>query len=95
MQKKNKGLFSLGIGIGGAWIFAILIVFLARRFHPNMTANLLIDTILITNMISVAIALFAFSRYAVLHERLLEFIAFSFLIGGFMRVVGIVVSDTV
>ena len=58
-----------------------------------MTANLLIDTILITNMISVAIALFAFSRYAVLHERLLEFIAFSFLIGGFMRVVGIVVSD--
>jgi PAS domain S-box-containing protein len=93
MLKKNKGLFSLGIGIGGAWIFAILIVFLARKFHPNMTANLLIDTILITNMISVAIALFAFSRYAVLRERLLEFIAFSFLIGGFMRIAGIVISD--
>jgi len=58
-----------------------------------MTRELLLDSILITNMISVAIALFAFSRYVVLRERLLEFIAFAFLIGGFMRVAGIVVSD--
>lgn len=93
MLKKNKSLLSLGIGIGGAGLFAILVVFLAHRLQPRMTGNLLIDTILITNMISVAIALFAFSRYVVLHERLLEFIAFSFLIGGFMRVVGIIISD--
>ncbi|HUI31426.1 MAG TPA: PAS domain S-box protein [Candidatus Acidoferrales bacterium] len=93
MTKKNKGLLSLGIGVGSAWAFAILIVFLANRLHPNMSRDLLIDSILITNMISVAISLFAFSRYAVLRERLLEFIAFAFLIGGFIRITGIIISD--
>lgn len=73
-------------------MFAVLLVFLASWLHASMTHDLLIDSILIMNMISVAISLFAFSRYIVLRERLLEFIAFAFLVGGFIRIVGIIVS---
>ncbi|HQT92503.1 MAG TPA: hypothetical protein PL001_10815, partial [Candidatus Kryptobacter bacterium] len=62
-MSKNRGLLSLSIGIGGAWVFAVLVVFLGRMYHVSMTRELLIDTIIITNMISVAISLFAFSRY--------------------------------
>ncbi len=58
-----------------------------------MTGELLVDSILTTSMISVAISLFAFSRYIVLKERLLEFIALAFLVGGFIRISGIITSD--
>lgn len=92
-MKSNKGLLSLGVGIGGAWVFAVLVVFLTRVFRVSMDSRLLIDVILITNMISVAISLFAFSRYVVLRERLLEFIALAFLVGGFIRLTGVVVAD--
>ncbi len=92
-MSRSKGLVSLGIGIAGAWIFAILVVLLGRIYHVSMTRDLLIDTIIITNMISVAISLFAFSRYVVLRERLLEFIALAFLVGGFIRIGGVIVSD--
>ena len=74
-------------------MFTLLIVFIARKYHASMTNDLLIDSILITNMISIAISLFAFSRYTVLKERFLEFIAFAFFIGGFIRIMGIIVSD--
>ena len=93
IPKKSKGLISLSIGVGCSWLFALLVVFIANRVHPSMTRELLLDSILITNMISVAISLFAFSRYVVLRERLLEFIAFAFLIGGFIRIFGVIISD--
>ncbi len=92
-MSKSKGLLSLSIGIGGAWVFAVLVVFLGRMYHVSMTRELVIDTIIITHMISVAISLFAFSRYIVLRERLLEFIALAFLVGGFIRIAGVIVSD--
>ena len=90
---RKRNVLSLSIGIGGALIFALVIVFVARKYNALMTNNLLIDSILITNMISIAISLFAFSRYTVLKERFLEFIAFAFFIGGFTRIIGIIVSD--
>lgn len=93
IRHPNKGFLSLGIGVAGACILAVLIVLLASKFHPTMTRELLLDSILVTNMISVAISLFAFSRYVVLRERLIEFIALAFLIGGFIRIAGIIVSD--
>ncbi len=89
----NRGLLSLSVGIVGAWIFAVLVVFLAETTHVAITRELLVDTILIANMISAAISLFAFSRYVVMKDRLLQFIAFAFLVGGFIRVVGITISD--
>ncbi len=89
----KRGLLSLSVGIGGAWVFAVLVVLVGRILHVSMTRDLLIDTIIITNMISVAISLFAFSRYIVLRERLLEFIALAFLVGGFIRISGVIVSD--
>ncbi len=92
-MRKSRGLLSLSIGVAGAWAFAILICLLGRLFHASMTHQLFIDTILITNMISVAISLFAFSRYIVLRERLLEFVALAFLIGGFIRIAGVLVPD--
>ena len=91
--RNNKGLLSLSVGIVGAWVFAVLAVFLAETTHFTITKELLIDSILIANMISAAISLFAFSRYVVLKDRLLQFIAFAFLVGGFIRVVGVVVAD--
>ncbi len=92
-MKNRKGLLSLSLGVGGAGIFAFVIVLLARTFRASVTPDLFIDSVFITNMISVAISLFAFSRYIVYRERLLEFIAFAFLVGGFIRISGIVVSD--
>ncbi len=92
-MKSNKGLFSLGVGIGGAWVLALIIVVLGHIFRFSMDSRLVIDVVLITNMISVAISLFAFSRYIVLRERLLEFIALAFLVGGFIRLTGIVIAD--
>ncbi len=92
MAKKRNAL-SLSVGIGGAWIFAVLIVFMARKYHVLMTHDLLIDSILITNMISIAISLFAFSRYTLLKERLLQFIALAFFVGGLVKLIGIIVSD--
>ncbi|MGO9480531.1 MAG: PAS domain S-box protein [Candidatus Kryptoniota bacterium] len=92
-MNRKKDALPLSVGIGGTLIFTILIVFVAIKFHALMTRDLLVDSILITNMISIAISFFAFSRYTVLKERLLEFIALSFFIGGFIRVIGIIVSD--
>ncbi|HEY9167652.1 MAG TPA: PAS domain S-box protein [Candidatus Kryptonia bacterium] len=92
-ENKSKGLLSLGIGVGGAWAFSILLVYVARVSHARLSSDLLIDSIVISNMISVAISLFAFTRYIVLKERLLEFIAFAFLVGGFVRIAGVIVAD--
>ncbi|MCL5267607.1 MAG: PAS domain S-box protein [Bacteroidetes bacterium] len=92
-MEKSRRLLFLSLGIAGAGLFAVLVLFLAHTFPASMTSGLFIDSIFITNMISVAISLFAFSRYIVHRERLLEFIAFAFLVGGFIRIAGIIVSD--
>ncbi len=92
-MRKTTGLAALGIGIGAAWILAILIVLISDLFHFSVTRELISDGILIISMISVVISLFAFSRYVVHRERLLEFIALAFLVGGFIRIVGLLVAD--
>ncbi len=91
-MRKNRSLLLLNLGIGVSWVFAILFVVLTNRLHASMTHDLLTDSLLIMNMICVAISLFAFSRHIVDKEALLEFIAFAFLVGGFIRILGIVVS---
>lgn len=92
-MKQNRGLFSLVIGVSGAWVFAIIIALFGFFSHVSIDSRLLLDAILITNMISIAISLFAFSRYVVLRDRLLQFIALAFLVGGFTRVTAIVAAD--
>ena len=92
-MKQNRGLFSLVVGVGGALLLSIVIAIIGILLHVSIDIRILLDTVLITNMISVAISLFAFSRYVVSKDRLLEFIALAFLIGGFMRVTAILVAD--
>ena len=92
-MEKSKRLLSLSLGVAGAGSFVVIVLLLARALHATVTSGLFIDSVFITNMISVAISLFAFSRFIVHRERLLQFVAFAFLVGGFIRIAGIVVSD--
>ncbi len=93
MSQKDKSLLRLATGIMSALVVSLLVVYFARKYQLVMSKALFPDSILLANMISVAISLFAFSRYVVLRERLLEFMAFAFLIGGFARIAGVIVSD--
>ncbi len=81
------------LGICGAALFAAAVIIITRTIRASITSGLLIDSIFITNIIAVAMSFFAFSRYTVHKERLLVFIAFAFLAGGFVTIGGIVVSD--
>jgi PAS domain S-box-containing protein len=90
---RKKNALSLIVGICAVWVISLLIVYLAVKHRALMTRDILVDSILITSMISIAISLFALSRYTVLKERFIQFIAFAFLIGGFIRMTGIIVSD--
>ena len=94
MSQRDKNLLRLATGIVSALLLSLLVVYFAQKYNLVMSRDLFPDSILLTNMISVAISLFAFSRYVVLRERLLEFMAFAFLIGGFTRIAGVIVSDS-
>lgn len=92
-MKANK-LISIGIGLfmGVALSAAVTLGLRSSKLVFNL--NLFSDVVLTLGITSIGIALFAFTRYVVEHERYIQFVALAFFVGGCIRVIGILFSDS-
>ncbi|MGC8652514.1 MAG: PAS domain S-box protein [Candidatus Kryptoniota bacterium] len=73
---------------------SVAVAFGLRSSKLLFNLNIFSDVVLTLGIMSTGIALFAFSRYVVEHERYIQFVALAFFVGGCVRVIGILVSDS-
>lgn len=91
---KSNRIISIGIGLVIAAVLSTAVVLGLSSSKFLLNFSIFSDVVLTLGITSIGIALFAFSRYVVEHERYIQFVALAFFVGGCVRAIGVLVSDS-